>query len=97
MKPSEALELHREEIREIVGKYRVTNPRIFGSVLHGDDTEDSDLDILVDPIKGKTSMFDIAGLEIELQDFLHIKVDILTPNGLPKKFRDEVVEEAISV
>jgi hypothetical protein len=43
MRPSEALQLHREEIRRIVESRCATNPRIFGSVLHGEDTEESDL------------------------------------------------------
>ncbi len=49
MKPSEVLQSHREEVRRIALSHRVQNVRVFDSVLHGDDTEDSDLDILVDP------------------------------------------------
>ncbi len=97
MKPSEALELHREEIREVIGKYRVLNPRIFGSVLHGEDTEESDLDILVDSIKGKTTLLDLAGIEVKLAKLLHIRVDVKTPKDLSEKFRDEVIKEAIAV
>jgi uncharacterized protein len=49
MKPSEALPQHRERIRRLVSEAGMTNPRVFGSVLRGEDTEESDLDILVDP------------------------------------------------
>ena len=49
MRPSLALQVHRDAIREIVLRHRVKNVRVFGSVLHGDDSEDSDLDLLVDP------------------------------------------------
>ena len=49
MKPSEALSLHRADIRRVVASHRAGNARVFGSVLHGQDTQDSDLDILVDP------------------------------------------------
>lgn len=48
MKPSEALNTHRAAIRQIVESHRARNARVFGSVLHGLDTDDSDLDILVD-------------------------------------------------
>lgn len=48
MRPSEALHLHREEIRFIVEQHHARNARVFGSVLSGEDTESSDLDLLVD-------------------------------------------------
>ena len=49
MRPSEALSLHRSQIREIALRHRVSSVRVFGSALHGDDTADSDLDLLVEP------------------------------------------------
>ena len=49
MKPSEALHLHRDAIRRVVERNDACNPRVFGSVVHGKDTEASDIDILVDP------------------------------------------------
>jgi hypothetical protein len=41
MRPSEALNLHRDRIREIVLSHRITDPRVFGFVLHGDDIHTS--------------------------------------------------------
>lgn len=58
MRPSELLPQHREIIRELVRQAGIANPRIFGSVLHGEDREDSDLDILVDPAP-RTSLLDL--------------------------------------
>ena len=52
MRPSLAFETHRRAIREIVKKYPTVNPRVFGSVLHGTDHEESDLDVLVDALPG---------------------------------------------
>ena len=52
MRPSQALEKHREAIREILSQYPVSNPRVFGSVSRGEDTETSDLDIIVKSQKG---------------------------------------------
>jgi uncharacterized protein with HEPN domain len=57
MRPSEALQIHRDAIREIALKQRVRNVRVFGSVLHGDDTEESDLDLLAEPT-AETTLFD---------------------------------------
>lgn len=93
MKPSQALELHREAIREIVARHHATNPRVFGSVLHGEDQEGSDLDLLIDPTP-ETTLFDIGGIRHELLQLLHVPVDVLTPRALPEKFRTTVLCEA---
>ena len=87
VKPSKALVLHRDEIRRLVLHSRARNPRVFGSVLHGRDTERSDLDILVDPLPG-TTLFDLGGLQVALQELLGVPVDLLTPGDLPRRSRD---------
>ena len=48
MRPSLVLDLNRSAVREVASRFRVANPRVFGSVLHGTDQEGSDLDLLVD-------------------------------------------------
>jgi predicted nucleotidyltransferase len=96
MRPSEALRIHREEIRRIVESRRARNPRVFGSVLHGDDTEESDLDILVDPTP-ETSIFDIGEIRYQLRTLLGVPVDVLTPKALHICLRDRVVSEALPV
>lgn len=93
MRPSEALNLHRDRIREIALKHRVTNPRVFGSVLRGADTEGSDLDILVEPTS-ETTLMDIGAIQFELSELLNISIDVLTPRALPEKFRHIVEREA---
>lgn len=96
MKPSKALHLHRDEVRRLVEQRRARNPRVFGSVLHGRDSEDSDLDILVDPLPG-TTLFDLGGLQVALEDLLGIRVDLLTPGDLPQRLREQVLREALPV
>ncbi|MCW9059097.1 MAG: nucleotidyltransferase domain-containing protein [Gammaproteobacteria bacterium] len=93
MKPSTALELKRTAIREMARRYRTGNPRVFGSVLHGTDQDDSDLDLLVDALPGVT-LFDLGGLQAELEDLLGVRVDLLTPGDLPPKLREQVLAEA---
>ncbi|ATE62564.1 nucleotidyltransferase family protein [Thauera sinica] len=93
MKPSVALASHREAIRRVVESHRACNARVFGSVLHGEDTEDSDLDILIDPTP-ETTLFDIGAIRHELLQLLGVPVDVLTPKALPEKFRDAVLAEA---
>lgn len=93
MRPSQALRQHREAICLAAARYRVVNPRVFGSALHGNDREGSDLDLLVDPLPG-TTLFDLGGLQDELQELLGVSVDVLTLKDLPVKFRDTVAQEA---
>ena len=96
MKPSEALAQHREEIRRAVNAHRARNPRVFGSVVHGADTEGSDLDILIDPTPD-TTLFDIGATRHELLKVLGVPVDVLTPKALPEKFRTVVLAKAVPV
>lgn len=93
MKPSQALEQHREAIRRIVESHRAGNARVFGSVLSGDDAEDSDLDLLVDPSPQMT-LLDIGAIRYELRELLGLEVDVLTPGALPDSFRERVLSEA---
>jgi len=93
MRPSDALTLKRALVREATARYRTANPRVFGSVLHGNDQEGSDLDLLVDALAGAT-LFDLGGLQDELQTLLGVQVDVLTPADLPAKFRAQVLAQA---
>ena len=79
MKPSQRLDAHREAIRAIVAAHRASNPRVFGSVARGEHTEESDIDILVDPL-GMT-LFDLGAILNELTDLLGVEVEVLTPNA----------------
>jgi len=96
MRPSVLLDQHREAIRWIVAAHRARNPRVFGSVLYGEDTDDSDLDLLVDPEDGMT-LFDVGAIRSELRELLGITVDVATPHALPEHFRQEVLAEAVPV
>ena len=96
MKPSIALQAHRDDIRRVVAAHRASNARVFGSVAHGDDTDDSDLDLLIDPTP-ETTLFDIGAVRHELRRLLGVSVDVLTPKALPDKFRDIVLAEAVPV
>ncbi len=96
MKPSTALDLHRSTVRIATHRWCAANPRIFGSVLHGTDADGSDLDLLVDALPG-TTLFHLGELQLELEELLGVRVDLLTPEDLPAKFRDQVVAEALPV
>lgn len=96
MKPSEALDIHRNAVREMVQRYHATNPRVFGSVLHQCDTEGSDLDLLVEPTS-MTTLLDIARIQGGLESILGVSVDVVTPNALPERMREKILMEAVPV
>lgn len=93
MRPSTLLDSNRAAIRSIVESHRARNARVFGSVLRGEDTEASDLDILVDPMP-ETTLLDIGAIRHELGLLLGVRVDVLTPDALPERFRASVLEQA---
>jgi len=93
---SQKLKVQRQAILEIAQTYGADNLRIFGSVARGDDDLASDLDLLVDLEQGR-SLFDLGGLTMDLQDLLGCKVDVVTENGLKKRIRDRVLQEAIKL
>ena len=94
MKPSDALATHRAALRQLTSRYDVTRPRVFGSVVTGTDTDESDLDLLVDPTEF-TTLFTLAALENEAEELLGVHVSVLTPKFLSVKFRDRVLEQAV--
>lgn len=96
VRPSVALQAHRQEVRDIVSAHRATNPRVFGSAARGDDTSESDLDLLIDPT-AETSLLDVGAIRHELLVLLGVTVDVLTPKALPSRFRDSVLAEAVPV
>lgn len=93
MRPSAALNLRRAAVREAPARFRAANLRVFGSVLQGTDKDGSDLDLLVDALPGAT-LFDLGGLQVELEELLGVPVDLLTPQDLPAKFRHQVLAAA---
>ena len=93
MKPSEALTAHRDQLRQLVSRYNLAHPNVYGSVLTGKDDDESDLDLLVDATD-KTTLFTLAGLEQEAEQLLGVQVSVLTPGDLPAKFRDKVLQTA---
>lgn len=96
MKPSQALAIHRERIRAIVAHYGGMNPRVFGSVARGEDTEDSDLDILVDDPEGRRlNLFALGGMNYDISSLIGRPVDVVPSADLPQRMRNEANSEAV--
>ena len=91
---SQTLKSQRQAILQMAQTYGAYNLQIVVSVARGDDDFASDLDLLVDLEQGR-SLFDLGGLTMDLQDLLGCKVDVVTENGLKKRIRDRILQEAI--
>jgi uncharacterized protein len=76
-----SLQNHRDRVREVLQRFGMTNPRVFGSTARGEDTDKSDLDILVDAPPG-TSLYDLAAVEVELEAIVGCRVEVLTKGFL---------------
>lgn len=96
MKPSEKIQQHQQQIQQLAQQFGLTNLRIFGSVAKGQDTDTSDLDLIVDT-SPTTTLFDICGLQIELEELLDLKVDVLTTQSLPQQFKTDVLQHAVAL
>ena len=88
------LQEKREEILEIANKHGAFNIRIFGSVARGEETENSDIDFLIDYDPAKTTPWFPGGLLMDLQDLLERKVDVLTEDGISALIRERILAEA---
>lgn len=95
-RPSEAIAGRLDEVRAVIARYPVSNPRVFGSVARGEDDEQSDLDLLVDATE-KTSYFDLAALEEELAALLGVPVEVLTAGAIGPEIADSVFRDLRSL
>ncbi len=84
----------REEILRICAKYGAHNVRVFGSVARGEADRASDVDFLVDLEPGR-SLFDLGGLQQDLEALLGCSVDVVTERGLKLRIRQRVLSEAV--
>ena len=97
MKPSEALLLHRNEMLAVAERHHARNVRVFGSVVRGEDTEQSDLDLLVEFEKCPT-LFALSDFQFELEEILNVPVEILPEDDTPRMrehIREEIIAEAV--
>lgn len=82
----------KESVDRILIKYDVKRAALFGSIVRGEDTEESDIDMLVE-FKGRKSLLDLSGLRLELQEILKRKVDILTYDSLHPLLKGRILTE----
>lgn len=86
----------REHIRRIAAEHGAYNIRVFGSVARGEDTPESDIDLLID-VGPNTSSWFPAGLILDLEALLGRRVQLVTERALLPELRDQVYREAVPV
>ena len=88
-RPSEALALHREEVRAILARHGISEPRIFGSVARNEDDGDSDLDLLV-RAPSDVSLWELARCDGELSRTLEFPVMLTVEDHVSTAFRRRI-------
>ena len=92
MAVEDLLRAKREENLLVCAKYGTHNVQVFGSVAHGESDEQSDIDLIVDFEPGR-SLLDHAGLWLELQEPLDVKVDVVGSRGIKPRIRERALQE----
>ena len=90
------LHAKREDVLEVAQRHGVTSIRVFGSVARGDESAESDIDLLITTGANISPWFP-AGLIIEFEQLLGRHIDIVTESGLNPLLRDQVLTEAVAL
>ena len=87
---------HRQQLIAIVVAHGGSQPRLFGSVARGDDTPESDVDLLVSVQPG-TTLFDLARMEVHLEELFGRTFDVVPDTGLGEPFVATVTRDVVDV
>ena len=90
----QTLQEQRDAVLEIARRHGVTSVRVFGSVARGDESAESDIDLLVTAGPVVSPWFP-AGLVLDLEELLGRHIDVVTERGLNPLLRDQVLSEAV--
>lgn len=86
----------RSKIIDILHRHDVKRASLFGSVVRGEATDDSDIDLLVEFI-GRKSLLDLVGLKLDLEDTFHREFDVLTYDSLHPLLRERILKEQVTI
>jgi hypothetical protein len=90
------IEKLKKQITPVLEKYGVRRASLFGSSARGQDTEDSDIDILVE-LGEKGGLFTLASLKRELEQETGVEVDLLTFNSINPLLKEDVLKDELSI
>ena len=86
----------RDQIVSIAAQYKISNVKLFGSVLREEEKTESDIDFLVD-CGADCSLFDLISLKYDLEEILGRKIDVVTSDSVHWTLRDKILQEARSI
>ncbi len=84
------------KILPVLRQYHVRRASLFGSIVRGEITKESDIDILVE-LPETANLLDLAGLKIDIEELLGRNVDVLTYDSLHPLLRDRILSEQIAI
>jgi uncharacterized protein len=88
------INLKRQQILDIAARHGASNVRVIGSYARGEQSAESDLDLLIDLEPGR-SLIDHVAIAQDLEDLLGRPVDVIEAHALHALIRDRVVQEAV--
>lgn len=93
MRTFDALRSRKMEILAAATRHGARNVRVFGSVVRGSDTSESDIDLLVE-FEPERSLYDLVGLQLDIESLLGRRADVVTEGSLNAYLREQVLAEA---
>ena len=93
---NEQVRAARETVQKILQQNGIKRAAFFGSIVRGEMTDESDIDILVE-FEGRKSLLDLAGLKLDLEDALERRVDLLTYRSLHPMLKDRILAEQVPI
>ncbi len=91
-----SIEEVKNKILPLLKEYGVMRAALFGSLVRGEETNESDIDILVE-LPEKASLLDLAGLKIDLEELLKKEVDVITYDSIHPLLKDSILSEKVVV
>ena len=97
MSKRELIAKHRDAILALAARHGATDVRLFGSVARGEETAESDVDVIVKLQPGR-SLLDLGALLMDFRDLLGCEVNVISEHEAMRPcFRENVAQDALPV